>query len=372
MSKIGKSVVALAVAIVLVFIVNAMGDIYNPTRTLEEPVYRAGLEGDAGASAETAAAPEPEADIFTLISQASAEDGAKVFKKCTSCHTIDAGGPNRVGPNLHNVVGAPIASKDGFNYSEAVAGHGGEWTYENLDHWIAAPGDFIPGNKMTFAGIKDTADRAALIKFLMSNTENPPPVPEPAAPAAEQPADAAPAEASGEQAAEAPATAGGGFAAMVAAADPAAGEKAFAACKACHTIEAGGPNRVGPNLHNVAGADIASHDGFKYSEALASMDGAWTTERLDQWLIDPKAFAPGNKMTYAGVKDDEKRAAIVAFLRANTENPPPLEAADAGVAAPGEPSETLQEAVPEPDEAEQNRPAPPVGEAAAEQPAQTQ
>ncbi|MCA1973565.1 MAG: cytochrome c family protein, partial [Caenispirillum sp.] len=198
MSIIGKSVVALAVAIVLVFVVNAVGDIYNPTRTLEEPVYRAGLEGGAAAPAQADAAAEPEADIFTLISEASADDGAAVFKKCTSCHTIDAGGANRVGPNLHNVVGAQIAHHDGFNYSDALAGHGGEWTYENLDAWLTDPKAFAPGNKMTFAGIKDTADRAALIKYLMANTENPPEVPVPAAPAAaEQPAEAAPAE--GEQ-----------------------------------------------------------------------------------------------------------------------------------------------------------------------------
>lgn len=366
---IGKSVAALAVAIVLVFVVNAMGDIYNPTRELEEPVITIGLAGDA-APAAADAAPEPEADIFALIAQADAADGEAVFRKCTSCHTIDAGGPNRVGPNLHGMVGADIAAKEGFNYSDALAGLDGEWTYESLDHWLEAPAEFAPGNKMTFAGIKDTEDRAALIKFLMANTENPPPVPEPAAAApAEQPAEAAPAAEGEAQAADAapaaaeaaPAAAGGGFTAMVAAADPAAGEKAFSACKACHTIEAGGPNRVGPNLHNVVGADIAAHDGFKYSDALAALEGAWTVEALDAWLADPKGYAPGNKMTYAGVKDDEKRAALVAYLIANTENPPALGGTEpAGVAAPSVPSETLQDAVPEPAGADQDRPAPPV------------
>ncbi|GAA0592442.1 cytochrome c family protein [Caenispirillum bisanense] len=190
---IGKSVVALAVAIVLVFVVNALGDIYLPERTLDEPVYRVGLEGGAAAPAQQAA-PEPEADIITLISQASADDGARAFRKCTSCHTIDAGGPNRVGPNLHNVVGAEVGHHEGFNYSPALAGHGGTWTYESLDAWLLNPSAYIPGNKMSFAGIKSAQERADLIQYLMANTENPPPPPPPTAPAEEPAAEAAPAE----------------------------------------------------------------------------------------------------------------------------------------------------------------------------------
>lgn len=189
MSFIGKSVAALAVAIALVFVVNAMGDIYNPTRTLEEPAYRAGLDGGDGGGATQAAAvaDEPEADLFTLISAADAADGEKKFRQCSSCHTAEIGGPNRVGPNLGNVVGADVAHHEGFSYSDALSGHGGQWTYENLDAWLANPKDFAPGNKMSFAGVKKIEDRAAIIKFLMSNTENPPPVPEPQAAAEEAP-----------------------------------------------------------------------------------------------------------------------------------------------------------------------------------------
>ncbi|EKV30370.1 Cytochrome cy [Caenispirillum salinarum AK4] len=376
MSFIGKSVAALAVAIALVFIVNAVGDIYNPTRTLDEPVYRAGLDtGDEGGATEVAAAEEePEADLFTLINQAEASAGEKAFRQCASCHTYEIGGPNRVGPNLGNVIGADIAAHEGFNYSDALAGLEGEWTYEKMDAWLANPSDFAPGNKMTFAGVKDIEDRAAIIKFLMAHTENPPAVPEPQeaaateeAPAAEGEAEAAATEeapaAEEQQAAEAaPAADGaaGGFTAMVAAADPAAGQKVFNQCRACHTYEIGGPNRVGPNLGNIVGADIAAHEGFRYSDALAGMDGQWTYENLNAWLENPKDFAPGNKMTFAGLKSEEDRAAVVAFMMEHTENPPPLDAASPGPAAPGVASETLQEAVPEPEGAGE-RPAPEEG-----------
>jgi cytochrome c len=96
--------------------------------------------------------------------------------------------------------------------------------------------------------------------------------------------------------------------------DPEAGKKATRVCAACHTFDAGGPNRVGPNLHDVFGSDIASHDGFKYSAALQGVEGNWTADKLDAWLTSPKAFAPGNKMTFAGVKDDTDRQNVIAYL----------------------------------------------------------
>ncbi len=88
---------------------------------------------------------------------------------------------------------------------------------------------------------------------------------------------------------------------LLAAADPAAGEKVFGKCKSCHGVEAGGPNKVGPNLHNVVGADKAHHADFAYSAALAGMEGTWTYENLDQFLTNPKAYVAGTKMSFAGL-----------------------------------------------------------------------
>ena len=104
-----------------------------------------------------------------------------------------------------------------------------------------------------------------------------------------------------------------GFAAMVASADPADGEKVFRKCKACHVADSE-QNRVGPHLVGLVGRDVASVEGFRYSEALQALGGQWTEDRLNEWLEDSKGMAPGNKMAFAGLKDEEDRAAVVAYI----------------------------------------------------------
>ncbi|QFT91717.1 Cytochrome c-552 [Roseovarius sp. THAF9] len=108
---------------------------------------------------------------------------------------------------------------------------------------------------------------------------------------------------------------GGGseFEQLVAAADVADGEKAFRKCAACHKAEEEA-NGVGPHLVGVIGRDIASVEGFNYSDALAGLDGAWTADEMNAWLEDPKGYAPGNKMAYRGVRKEEERAALVKYL----------------------------------------------------------
>lgn len=96
------------------------------------------------------------------------EAGKKVARTCVACHTFDEGGPHRVGPNLWNIVGADIASQEGYNYSEALTTAEGEWTVESLSAWLANPNEFIPGNKMTFAGIKDADKRQDLIAYMQT------------------------------------------------------------------------------------------------------------------------------------------------------------------------------------------------------------
>ncbi|MEQ8294541.1 MAG: cytochrome c family protein [Roseovarius sp.] len=106
---------------------------------------------------------------------------------------------------------------------------------------------------------------------------------------------------------------GSGFAAMVASADPAEGEKVFRKCKACHVVDSE-QNRVGPHLVNLVGRDVAGVEGFRYSNALQELGGQWTEDRLNEWLEDSKGMAPGNKMAFAGLKDEADRAAVVAYI----------------------------------------------------------
>lgn len=103
-------------------------------------------------------------------------------------------------------------------------------------------------------------------------------------------------------------------------ADPQAGQKVFRKCGACHTIEQGGPNRVGPNLHGVVNRSVAGVDGFRYSDAMKQYGGQWTTERLDNYLEDPRKVVKGTKMVIPGLKDAEDRANVIAYLKSQGES----------------------------------------------------
>jgi len=104
------------------------------------------------------------------------------------------------------------------------------------------------------------------------------------------------------------------FADVYAEADPAKGERAFGKCRACHKLEEGA-HTTGPSLFGIVGHEKAAMDGFAYSDALLDMAGeTWTPENLDAWLEDPRGYAPGNKMTFAGLKNVEERADLIAYL----------------------------------------------------------
>ena len=119
--------------------------------------------------------------LANLLASGSASAGESIFAKCSSCHTIAQGGADGIGPNLWGVIGKPIGKHEpGFAYSSALSGHGGDWTYENLDAWLTSPRAFASGTKMSFAGLSKAEDRANVILYLMENGGGPP-LPEPVA-----------------------------------------------------------------------------------------------------------------------------------------------------------------------------------------------
>ena len=129
----------------------------------------------------------------------------------------------------------------------------------------------------------------------------------------------------------------------LASADPAAGEQVFKKCAACHNADNGGANQLGPNLWGVLGEPIGKGaGGFAFSPALSGVGGTWNWDNLSQWLANPKKFAPGTKMTFAGLGKPEDRANLIAFLNAHSNSPLPMPAAPAadvaqkaGAAKPG-------------------------------------
>lgn len=420
--ELNKIAGAILLAGVIAMLTGFVSRILIPEPHMEESII---VASGAEAEADSATAEAEPQSILPILASASVEEGQKVARKCAACHTFEQGGPNRVGPNLWNVVGAEKAHLDNYSYSTAMAEAEGEWTYEELDAFLANPRTALPGTKMAFAGLNRVEERADMIAYMRSLSDDPVPLPEAAAEApAEQPAEeaaeapaaadgaaadqqteaagsdqtgaqesqpqaqegeAAPAteqpeqqqsetqqpetqtqgeteqaatdapaaqpatptegtetppteqttaqaEAPAEQPTEAPAEAaaeGSGsddpLVAMIKAADPEEGAKVARKCVACHTFDKDASNRVGPNLWGVIGGPVAHRDDYRYSKAMEEHGGEWTYETLSAYLENPRTYMPGNKMTFAGLKKPEERAAIIAYMRTMADSPPPLD-----------------------------------------------
>lgn len=312
---------------------------------------------DTGEDEDTEAEAEPEEEVpfMTLVAQADPADGEGAYRQCQACHVINEE-RNGVGPHLVNVMGREKGSVDGFGYSGALPD--GNWDIDAMNAWIENPSEYAPGTSMSYNGIRDDEDRAALVAFLISNTEGFE-MPDPAEASAEEapaeeaateeaPAEAAPAEeapavedeaaapateAETSETAEAPATEEDATQEMAAAetteaapeaeasgapiiaayeqADADAGARVWRQCQACHVANAE-QNRVGPHLVNLLGREIGSVEGFRYSGALP--EGEWTLEELDAWLENPREYAQGTSMSYRGLRDVQDRADVIAYI----------------------------------------------------------
>jgi cytochrome c len=187
---------------------------------------------------------------------------------------------------------------------------GTKWTPELLNRWLTDPQTFIPGTKMTFAGITNPQERANVIAYLETLT--------PGGLKAEKALAAKLAAATPKPAPAAkPAKpAGPSFAALLAKADPKQGQQDAQVCTACHTFQKGQPNAIGPNLWNIVGSPRGEdRNGYDFSSAMEAKKGVkWTPELLDKWLTNPQALVPGTKMTFAGFSSAKERADVISYL----------------------------------------------------------
>ncbi|MDJ1157667.1 cytochrome c family protein [Chelatococcus sp. SYSU_G07232] len=129
----------------------------------------------AGAAGQAQAPAEP---LPVLLAKADPKKGEAAAKKCLSCHDFSKGGPNKVGPNLYDVVGRAVASHAGFGYSGAMKSHGGDWGYELLDAFLQNPKKAVPGTAMAFAGVPKAEERADILAYLRTLADSPKPLPQ--------------------------------------------------------------------------------------------------------------------------------------------------------------------------------------------------
>lgn len=169
-NKIISSILLVGVMIMFVSIFTDV--LYEPNLTPKVRGYDVALTGSNNVTSNsggvaTSVADLDEQKIEELIQNASASSGGKIFKsKCTTCHTNAQDAPNKIGPNLHNIVGRPKAKHQGYNYSSAMMAQQGNWDEKSLFLYLHKPNRYVPGTKMTFVGLAKLEDLADVIKFL--------------------------------------------------------------------------------------------------------------------------------------------------------------------------------------------------------------
>ena len=170
-----KIVVSIVLAVILILGINKITDAIFYVEKLEKSAYQVAsvTTVDDSTSAETNLVSSNSGDVMALFASTSATEGAKIFKKCAACHSINEGGGNKIGPALWGVLGRSAGSAPGYKYSKAMAAHGKNWSFEEMNGFLIKPKNWIKGTKMSFAGLKKAEDRAAVILYMNENTNSP-------------------------------------------------------------------------------------------------------------------------------------------------------------------------------------------------------
>jgi len=173
-----KIIVSIVFAAILVLGINKITDVIFYVEKPEKSAYQ--VESittvSSNTSSETNSTNSEAENIMALFASTNAAEGAKVFKKCAACHSITEGGANKIGPALWGVLGRAAGSVADYKYSKALAAHGKNWSFEEMNGFLLKPKDWIKGTKMSFAGLKNAEERAAVILYMNENSNSPLPL----------------------------------------------------------------------------------------------------------------------------------------------------------------------------------------------------
>ena len=173
-----KIIVSILLALILILGINKIADTIYYVNKPEKSAYQvAGITTAASnTNSETSSQGESTQDIMALFASTSSTDGQKIFKKCAACHSISEGGKNKIGPALWGVLGRSAGSVTDYKYSKAMAAYGKNWSFEEMNGFLIKPKGWIKGTKMSFAGLRSAKNRASVILYLNSFSDNPLPL----------------------------------------------------------------------------------------------------------------------------------------------------------------------------------------------------
>ena len=173
-----KIIVSIVLAVILVLGINKITDAIFYVEKPEKSAYQvANLTTTTSTTTTEAGSENSESgNIMALFASTSATEGAKIFKKCLACHNIGKGDPNKIGPNIFGVLNRKAGSVSGYKYSKAMLAYGKIWSFEEMNGFLIKPKNWIKGTKMSFAGLKNAKDRAAVILYMNEKTDSPLPL----------------------------------------------------------------------------------------------------------------------------------------------------------------------------------------------------
>jgi cytochrome c len=172
--EINKIIAAILLTALIVIGIGKFADVLFHVEKLEQSAYKIeGLEVSSTNNNVKKIQEEEKVDISALLAMGDIAHGEKVFKKCSACHMIASDGKNMIGPNLWGVLGSKTASKADYKYSKALASYSKNWTFEEMNGFLIKPAKYIKGTKMAFAGLRKEKDRASVILYVNSKSDNP-------------------------------------------------------------------------------------------------------------------------------------------------------------------------------------------------------